>query len=215
MKENNFVQQRNNLVNTLKYKGITDNKVLEAMLKVPRDEFIESNLKSSSYVDAPQPIGDGQTISQPYIVALMTEHLRLKGCEKVLELGTGCGYQTAILCELAKEVYSIERIESLCSKSKENLKKLGYTNAHLFLGDGTLGLPEYAPYDAIIVTATSPEIPSPLKSQLASGGRMVIPVGKSSPQELIVVIRQGDTFSLNYICGVSFVPLIGKYAWSE
>ena len=215
MKENNFVQQRNNLINTLKDKGITDNKVLEAMLKVPRDEFIEPYLKSSSYVDAPQPIGDGQTISQPYIVALMTEYLGLKGDEKVLELGTGCGYQTSILCELAKEVYSIERIESLYSKSKKNLKKLGYTNAHLFLGDGTFGLPEYAPYDAIIVTATSPEVPSPLKSQLAPSGRMVIPVGKSSPQELIVVIREGETFSLNYICGVYFVPLIGKYAWSE
>lgn len=215
MKDKNFIQQRKALVNTLKFKGILDERVLDAMMKVPRHEFIDSYIKPSSYVDAPQPIGNGQTISQPYIVALMTQHLQLNGHEKVLELGTGCGYQTAILCELAKEVYSIERFESLHLKSKQNLKSLGYTNAHLYLGDGTLGLADYAPYDAIIVTATSPDIPPPLKTQLATGGKMVIPVGHSSPQELIVVSRKKDDFSVDYICGVYFVPLIGKYAWSE
>ena len=215
MKEDKNTRRRYELVEGLKRKGIRNKRVLEAMLKVPRHEFVESSIWVDPYEDAPQSIGSGQTISQPYIVALMTEYLALTGTEKVLEIGTGCGYQTAVLCELAKEVYSIERIELLYKKSKQNLDKLGYKNFTLKLGDGTLGWQEFAPYDAIIVTATAPEIPAPLKEQLAVSGRLVIPVGKSSPQELVCVIKDGDSYFTKHICGVYFVPLIGKHAWDR
>ncbi|MGD9580187.1 MAG: protein-L-isoaspartate(D-aspartate) O-methyltransferase [Vampirovibrionia bacterium] len=215
MNDRNFLQQRQNLVNSLKVKGIKDQRVLDAMLNVSRHEFVNDNLLDKSYLDEPQPIGEGQTISQPYIVALMTQELQLKGHEKVLELGTGSGYQTAILCELAGEVYSIERIESLYLKSTEKLASLGYNNIKLFHNDGSLGLIEYAPYDAIIVTATSPVIPNPLIDQLAVGGRMIIPVGPSAPQDLLLVTKLKDSYISEYVCSVYFVPLIGKYAWHK
>jgi len=178
MQEEKYKYERESLIDGIRRKGICDEKVLEAMLKVPRHEFVEKSFWLNAYEDAPQGIGCGQTISQPYIVALMTECLKLSGTEKVLELGTGCGYQTAILCELAKEVYSVERIEKLYKKSKKNLESLGYKNVQLHLGDGTLGWEDNAPYDAIIVTATSPDVPPPLKEQLSIGGRMIIPIGK-------------------------------------
>ncbi|MEW5820202.1 MAG: protein-L-isoaspartate(D-aspartate) O-methyltransferase [Cyanobacteriota bacterium] len=215
MHEDKFIKLRQHLINSLKRKGILDNRVLDAMMKVARHEFIERRFLIDPYEDAPQSIGDGQTISQPYIVALMTEYLELTGDETVLELGTGCGYQTAILCELAKQVYSIERIENLYKKSKKNLEKLGYKNYKLKLDDGTLGWEEYAPFDAIIVTATAPDIPEPLKKQLSIGGRMVIPVGKGSPQELVCVVRNTNDYQTSFICGVYFVPLIGKHAWQK
>lgn len=215
MLENNYKNKRQQLIDSLRRKGIRSEKVLEAMLKVPRHEFIQKKILVDPYEDAPQSIGSGQTISQPYIVALMTEYLDLTKDKKVLEIGTGCGYQTAILCELAKEVYSIERIENLYLTANKNLDRLGYKNFQLSLSDGTLGWEEFAPYDAIIVTATAPTIPEPLQKQLEIGGRMVIPVGPSSPQELICVIRTEEKFVVKDICGVYFVPLIGKHAWNK
>lgn len=215
MNEEYFEIKRRNLINGLRLKGIFDDNVLDVMLKVPRHLFVEKSIWVDPYEDAPQSIGEGQTISQPYIVALMTMFLNLSGEERVLEIGTGCGYQTAILCELAKEVFSVERIESLSVKSRENLEKLGYSNFDIKLGDGTLGWEEHSPYDAIIVTAASPEVPDPLKNQLAVGGRMIIPVGKGTPQELISVIRTDSGFKERDLCGVYFVPLIGKFGWND
>ena len=215
MNQINYTQRRQDLIAGLKRKGIMDDRVLEAMLKIPRHEFIDNLFFVDPYEDGPQTIGYGQTISQPYIVALMTESLSLTGEEKVLELGTGCGYQTAVLCELAKYVYSIERIEKLFKKSTNNLSKLGYNNYELKFADGTLGWVENAPYDAIIVTATAPDVPEPLKEQLAFGGRLVIPVGKASPQKLICITKTDKGFHTKYLCGVFFVPLIGQYAWDK
>ena len=210
-----YTKKRESLVKGLKLKGIKDSKVLEALLKVPRHDFIGKNLTIDPYKDGPQSIGYGQTISQPYIVALMTESLKLKGSETVLEIGTGCGYQTAILCELVKKVYSIERIKELSLKADKNLTAQGYQNYELKLDDGTIGWQEKAPFDAIIVTATAPDIPEPLINQLATGGRMVIPVGKDSPQELICITKTSENFIKEYICRVYFVPLIGKYGWKN
>jgi protein-L-isoaspartate(D-aspartate) O-methyltransferase len=215
MKEDPYFYKRKQLVDGLRFKGITDKAVLDAMMKIPRHSFMDKKLWADPYEDAAQGIGSGQTISQPYIVALMSQELRLHGHEKVLELGTGSGYQTAVLCELAKEVYSIERIEELYEKAQYNLSETGYTNFHLKLDDGTLGWENEAPFDAIIVTATAPEVPLPLKEQLKEGGRMVIPVGKGSPQELIVVTRHKEGFIEEFICSVYFVPLIGVHAWKR
>lgn len=215
MSDDKFVHQHLELINQLKRKGITDKKVLEVMARVPRHEFIEKRLLLDPYEDAPQSIGSGQTISQPYIVALMTEKLFLKEAEKVLEIGTGCGYQTAILCELSEKVFSVERIENLHKLAASNLTKLGYKNFQLNLGDGTMGWEEYAPYDAIMVTAKAPEIPETLIAQLAQGGRLVIPVGKTSAQKLLKLTKHKDGFVMEHLCDVVFVPLIGKYGWSK
>lgn len=215
MTEDKYIQQRNDLIDSLEYKGIRDSSVLTAMRKVPRHVFIDSGFFVDPYEDSPQKIGCAQTISQPYIVALMTEHLQLKGDEVVLELGTGCGYQTAVLCELVKQVYTIERIETLFKKASKNLTKLGYSNCITTQGDGSAGWKEKAPYDAIIVTAQAPEVPAPLLNQLAEGGRLVIPVGKSSPQTLLKLTKEEGKFVESTICGVYFVPLIGQYAWPE
>jgi protein-L-isoaspartate(D-aspartate) O-methyltransferase len=215
MKENSNTHKRKALVDGLKRKGIQSKAVLDAMMKLPRHEFMDNSFWVDPYEDAPQSIGSGQTISQPYIVALMTESLRLQGHEKVLELGTGSGYQTAILCELAKEVYSVERIEELYKRAQNILSDLGYDNYHLKLDDGSIGWKEEAPYDAIIVTAAAPEVPVPLMEQLAIGGRMVIPVGKGSPQELICITRHTEKYQTEFICGVYFVPLIGEHAWKK
>jgi protein-L-isoaspartate(D-aspartate) O-methyltransferase len=210
-----FTQQRHELVNKLRHSGITDKKVLDLLEKLPRHEFMDKHLQAYSYDNEPQSIGHGQTISQPYIVALMTECLNLTGNEKVLEIGTGCGYQTAVLCELAKEVYSIERIEELYLKARQNLEKFTYKNIHLKQGDGTIGWKENAPFDAIIVTAKAPEVPEPLKEQLSMGGRLVIPVGKGSPQDLIRITKKTDGFATKFICSVIFVPLIGEHSWNK
>lgn len=207
-KEQRFRELRDRMVNTqLITRGIRDSKVLEAMGKVARESFVtEASLKSSAYEDRPLPIGCGQTISQPYIVALMTEELRLDKDKKVLEVGTGCGYQTAILAEIAGLVYSIEIVDDLYEMAKENLK--GYDNIRLFKGDGRKGLEKYAPYDAIIVTAAPSQIPQALIDQLAVGGIMVIPVGPSSwNQELFRIIKEKSTIKKAKICDVAFVPL--------
>jgi len=199
----------------IEVRGISDPRVLAVMRQVPRHLFVPVHIRGSAYRDTPLPIGDGQTISQPYIVALMTEMLELTGEERVLEIGTGSGYQAAILSLLAGEVYTVERLPSLALSAEEVLGQLGYTNIHVRVGDGTLGWPEHAPYDAVIVTAASPEIPSPLLDQLADGGRFVAPVGPRWTQTLIRVRREGEKFHREYLTSVAFVPLVGEHGWNE
>jgi protein-L-isoaspartate(D-aspartate) O-methyltransferase len=196
-------------------RGISDPKVLYAMGKVPRHLFVEEALQSQAYGDFPLPIGEQQTISQPYIVAFMTEALGLTGEEKVLEIGTGCGYQAAILAELAPEVYSIERLYTLASHARQILGSLRYFNVKIKVGDGTLGWPDEAPFDAIIVTAAAPGIPKPLLDQLAMGGRLVIPVGDRSSQTLDVVRKTPEGLQHDYRGGCRFVKLIGSYGWEK
>jgi len=196
-------------------RGIKDPRVIEVMRKVSRHLFVEEALQGQAYNDYPLPIGHGQTISQPYMVALMTEALELKGRETVLEIGTGSGYQTAILAELAEMVYSIERIAELASTVRRILDQLNYYNVEIKIFDGTYGWKEKAPYDAIMVTAGAPEIPRPLLDQLAMGGRMVIPVGEAGLQDLFQVIRKEEEFIKNNLGGCRFVKLIGKYGWEE
>ncbi len=201
--------------NQIKVRGIKDERVLKAMLKVPRHLFVEEALRDQAYGDFPLPIGEGQTISQPYIVALMTEALELKGKERVLEIGTGSGYQTAILAELALWVYTIEKYPKILEKAKKILTKLGYKNITFRLGDGSLGWPEAAPFDAIIVTAAAPEIPQPFIDQLAEGGKLVIPVGDEFSQVLVKGIKKGGTLHTQTIEAVRFVKLVGAYGFKE
>jgi len=196
-------------------RGIRDPRVLAAMRKVPRHLFVDEALKDQAYGDYPLPIGEGQTISQPYIVALMTEALELKGPEKVLEVGTGSGYQAAILAELARWVYSIERYPSLAYQAKRTLERLGYNNVIIRVGDGTKGWPEAAPFDAIIVTAAGPKIPEPLLEQLKDGGRLVMPVGDEWSQYLIKVTKKGDKLYKENLGAVRFVKLVGEYGFPE
>ncbi|WP_022855793.1 protein-L-isoaspartate(D-aspartate) O-methyltransferase [Thermodesulfobacterium thermophilum] len=196
-------------------RGIKDDKVIQAMLKVPRHLFVEEALRDQAYGDFPLPIGKGQTISQPYIVALMTEALELKGKERVLEVGTGSGYQTAILAEIALWVYTIERDPDLSEKAKKVLLSLGYKNISLKIGDGSLGWPEAAPFDAIIVTAASPQIPQPLVDQLAEGGRIVIPVGDEFSQVLVKGIKKDGILKTQTLEPVRFVKLVGAYGFKE
>jgi protein-L-isoaspartate(D-aspartate) O-methyltransferase len=201
--------------NQLIPRGIRDPRVLKAMAKVPRHRFVGDELKSEAYGDHPLPIGFEQTISQPYIVAHMTEALELINSEKVLEIGTGSGYQTAILAELSKEVYTIERVEPLLMMAKQVLAELGYANIYFKVFDGSLGWEEYGPFDAIVVTAGAPDIPQPLLDQLSDGGRLVIPVGARVNQELVKIRKKDGTFIREGLGGVRFVSLIGAYGWSE
>lgn len=196
-------------------RGIKDKRVLDAMGKVPRHIFIEEALRSRAYGDYPLPIGEKQTISQPYMVALMTEALELRGNEKVLEIGTGSGYQSAVLAELCDKVYSVERIKSLAIKAREHLDSLKYMNVAIKIFDGTYGWIEHAPYDAIIVTAGAPEIPQSLIDQLVISGRMVIPVGDEFSQVLVKVEKNEDGIKTTNICGCVFVKLVGNYGWKE
>ena len=190
-------------------RGVTDAQVLAAMRKVPRHEFVPDRWIDSAYDDGPLPIGYEQTISQPYIVALMTELLRLSSESKVLEVGTGSGYQAAVLAEIAGEVYSIEIIEPLATSAAERLKRLGYDKVHVKLGDGYLGWPEHAPFDAIIVTAGAEHVPPPLVEQLKPGGRMAIPIGEiSGQQSLLLVEKDADgRITQQHMAPVAFVPL--------
>ncbi len=194
-------------------RGIQNPRLLEAMRKVPRHLFVEEAMKDQAYSDYPLPIGEKQTISQPYIVALMTDALELRGHEKILELGTGSGYQAAILAELAHRVFSIERIPSLAHRANQILQKLGYKNVIIRVTDGTLGWPEEAPFDGILVTAGSPKIPQPLIDQLMVGGRLVIPVGDRLSQDLVMVERTLEGIKKTSLGGVRFVDLVGKWAW--
>ncbi len=194
-------------------RGVKDKRVIEAMKKVPRHLFVDEALHDQAYGDFPLPIGSGQTISQPYIVAVMTQELGLKGGEKVLEIGTGSGYQAAILCELARQVFSVERIPGLIQGARRVLDRLGYHNVMIKLDDGTWGWKEYAPYDAILVTAGSPVIPTPLLDQLKDPGVMVVPVGDEYSQVLTKVTKQNGKINSKYLEGVRFVKLIGDHGW--
>jgi protein-L-isoaspartate(D-aspartate) O-methyltransferase len=204
-----FKTMREKMVETqIKGRGVKDPRVLSVMLKVERHLFVPKELQSSAYADQPLPIGGGQTISQPYIVALMTELLELKGEEKVLEIGTGSGYQAAILAELVKEVYTIEIVETLATSAKNLLLHMGYQNIHVKAGDGYAGWPEVAPFDAIIVTAAPDHIPGPLLEQLREGGRMVVPVGTYN-QVLKKIVKRSGKIETSDIVPVAFVPMTG------
>lgn len=196
-------------------RGIRDERVLEAMQAVPRHHFVPSEDQHLAYADGPLPIGHRQTISQPFIVALMTQLLELKGEERVLEVGAGSGYQAAVLGHLAREVYSVERIPELAAKAEATLRELGIENVHVEVGDGTQGLPEHAPYDGIIVTAAAPQVPKPLKEQLADGGRLVLPVGSQMGQVLERWRRDGDQYQRETLTPVAFVPLVGQEGWES
>jgi len=199
----------------LRDRGIKDERVLAAMAQVPRHRFVSDMRGESAYGDYPMPIGAGQTISQPYMVAIMTECLALKGDEKVLEIGTGSGYQAAVLAECAREVCSVERIPALADAARAALQELGYSNVHVVVGDGTLGWPEQAPYDAILVAAGAPHIAQAWRDQLAEGGRMAVPVGDRYAQTLIAGFKRGDRLEERGVCGCVFVPLIGEQGWEE
>ena len=204
-----FASDRQRMVEyQLRGRGIRDGRVLDAMARVPRHEFVPERFQAQAYEDHPIPIGYGQTISQPYIVALMLEALALEPTDKVLEIGTGSGYQTALLAELAASVYSIERHAGLAQNAERVLAKLGYTNIVVLVGDGSEGLPQHAPFDAIIVSAAAHELPPTLVDQLRDGGRMVIPVGPAHAQELQLVQKQQGQVLVSYLEGCRFVPLI-------
>lgn len=218
MQDLNFSIQRERLIESaLRNRGITDEAVLSAMREVPREQFVAEEMREFAYRDSPLPIDSGQTISQPYIVALMTEALELAPRERVLEIGTGSGYAAAVLSKIAKEVYTVERISDLARSAQDRLKRLGYHNVHVLNADGTLGWEERGPFDAIVVTAGGPQVPPALLEQLRIGGRLVIPVGPDKDeQRLIRVIRRGDgKFEQEDLGGVQFVPLIGQDGWQD
>jgi protein-L-isoaspartate(D-aspartate) O-methyltransferase len=195
-------------------RGIHDQQVLSAMKEIPRHLFVPSPYDKSAYEDCPLPIGNGQTISQPFIVALMTELLALKPGDSVLEIGTGCGYQAAILSAIVRQVTSIERIPQVAELARANLTTVGIKNVDVIVGDGTRGYPQKAPYEGIIITAATPTVPKPLIEQLAEGGRLVAPVGGRDIQELIRLIKKGTSITEEHHGGVRFVPLIGECGWS-
>ncbi|NNE43081.1 MAG: protein-L-isoaspartate(D-aspartate) O-methyltransferase [Gemmatimonadetes bacterium] len=197
----------------LRDRGIQDERVLDAMAKVPRHRFMDVALRSRAYGDHALPIGGGQTISQPFMVAYMTQALQLQGGEKVLEIGTGSGYQAAILAEFTPRLFSIERSTELARAASATLRDLGYSNVILKTGDGTLGWPEHAPFDGIVVTAGAPELPMSLLDQLADGGRMVVPVGDRDGQQLELLTKEGKRFRRQVLLECSFVPLVGAEGW--
>jgi protein-L-isoaspartate(D-aspartate) O-methyltransferase len=209
-----FKELRDFMVKTqLIPRGIKDERVLNAMKKVPRHLFIDESMQHKAYDDMALPIGEGQTISQPYMVAVMTQLLELKGNEKVLEIGTGSGYQAAILAELAEEVYSVERVTALAIKAEERFHSLGYNNILVKTGDGTLGWPEEAPFDRIIITAGTPKIPEPLIEQLSEKGVIIAPVGERFSQQLLKVRKSKGKLLEDYHTPCVFVPVIGEYGW--
>jgi len=211
-----FSSQISNMIQTqLRRRGITDAAVLAAMEFVPRHEFVPREFREKSYDDVPLPIGDGQTISQPYIVAVMTAALHVRPSDRVLEIGTGCGYQAAILSRLAREVFGVERRPELALSASARLERLGYANVHVHCGDGTLGMPELAPFEAILVAAAAPAIPQPLFAQLAEGGRMIVPVGDAEHQELQLIERRGKSVRTTTLEGCRFVPLVGYHGWQD
>ena len=199
----------------LQRRGITDARVLQVMREVPRHAFVPPEWRHEAYSDRPLPINDDQTISQPYMVAIMTQSLALQGHERVLEIGTGSGYQAAVLSRLVAHVYSIEYFPDLAESARAVLQRLGYTNVQVIVGDGGLGLPVHAPYDGIIVTAAAPHVPQPLLTQLAEGGRLVIPVGSVTSQELLIITRHGDDYRQGRSIPCRFVPLLGQEGWTE
>ena len=209
-----FLVRRRTMVDSqLRARGIRDERILAAMLRVPRHEFVSGEYRDQVYEDHPIPIGEGQTVSQPYIVAIMLEALALDPSDTVLEVGTGSGYQTALLAELTRQVYSVERHVSLARTAQAALTRLGYTNVEVLLGDGSHGLPERAPFDAVVVSAAAPQIPPPLFEQLREAGRMVIPVGPAHAQELQLVRKQSGQPVVTNLEGCRFVALIGSEAY--
>ncbi|HEV2085792.1 MAG TPA: protein-L-isoaspartate(D-aspartate) O-methyltransferase [Gemmatimonadales bacterium] len=206
---------RNRLVEVLRRKGVRDLSVLHAVQKVPRHLFVPESVRHRAYDDTALPIGSGQTISQPYVQARYLELIGLTGREKVLEIGTGSGYQTALLGLLASMVFSVERVSHLAQSARTALANAGIRNVTVLVGDGTLGWRPFAPFDAILVSAASPEIPGPLVEQLAVGGRMVIPLGDRASQTLTLVERNGDGVRVSTIADVRFVPLVGQFGFSE
>jgi protein-L-isoaspartate(D-aspartate) O-methyltransferase len=196
-------------------RGIKNKRVLDAFRKVERHQFVREEERAAAYKDFPIPIGAGQTISQPYIVAVMTQSLDLSGLEKVLEIGTGSGYQTAILAELAQEVFTIERVEKLSLRATDTLTAMGYKNIRFLIGDGSLGWQEAAPFDRIIITAASPQIPLPLTKQLKESGKLILPLGQHNSQMLTLVEKQENKFESTSLCGCIFVPLIGQFGNHE
>jgi protein-L-isoaspartate(D-aspartate) O-methyltransferase len=208
-----FRGARRRLIEALQANGITDLAVLHAVDSVPRHAFVPSAVIHRAYEDSALPIGNGQTISQPTVHARSLQELRLTGKERVLEIGTGSGYQTALLAHLAAQVFSIERMPALFERARETLQKLGVRNVSLLLGDGTLGWSTYAPYDGIVVGAAAPEVPQPYLDQLAEHGRLVIPVGDRDEQVLAVFTRRGTSFERRDVGPVRFVPLLGAYGW--
>jgi protein-L-isoaspartate(D-aspartate) O-methyltransferase len=213
--EPEFRGARLRLVEDLRAKGIRDLSVLRAFERVPRHQFVPTGIRHRAYEDTPLPIGNGQTISQPFIHAHYLELLALKGTEKVLEIGTGTGYQTALLAQLVPQVFSIERIAALSEQAKGNLEKLGIHNVSLLIGDGTLGWKEHEPFDAILVSAGSPSVPKPLLEQLADGGRLLVPEGDRETQHLMVYTRRGVRTDKREVSPVRFVPLIGSHGWEN
>jgi protein-L-isoaspartate(D-aspartate) O-methyltransferase len=211
-----FEAVRRAMVETqLRRRGIIDENVLAAMNTVPRHEFVPADFRNRSYDDSPLPIGEGQTISQPYIVAAMTAALYLTGSERVLEIGTGCGYQAAVLSILAKQVYTVECRSALATAAAQRLSRLGYSNVHVHCGDGTLGMPDFAPFDAILVAAAAPSVPPPLLAQLGEGGRLILPIGDAENQELQIMERRGGAFRTRTLEGCRFVPLVGCHGWKD
>jgi protein-L-isoaspartate(D-aspartate) O-methyltransferase len=203
-------QRQRMVMEQLMPRGIHEERVLAAMSKVPREQFVPADMRAASYTDGPLPIGHGQTISQPYIVAFMTEQLRLSSKDRVLEIGTGSGYQAAILAELVAEVYTIEIIEPLAKSAEATLARLGYKNVYVKVGDGYKGWPEHAPFDAIIVTCAPDKVPQPLTDQLKEGGRMIIPVGDRFAQELYLLEKKNGQLKQSAVLPVRFVPMAGE-----
>ncbi len=209
------IRRRKMIERQIAPRGVTDPRVLEAMARIPREIFVEEALRERAYSDSALPIGQGQTISQPYIAARMTELLAPERDHRVLEIGTGTGYQTALLALLAGEVFTVERIAALAERASGNLIRLGFRNVQLHIGDGSLGWPERAPFDRILVAAAAPEVPRSLASQLAPGGRMVLPVGDQSTQVLTVLVARPDGLERKAHEGCVFVRLIGREGWPE
>jgi len=207
-----YAEKRQGMVDhDLKARGIKDKKVLKVMARLPRHLFVDRSLRGTAYADHPLPIGEGQTISQPYVVALMTEALKLKSLDRVLEIGTGSGYQAAVLAEIVKEVYTVEIRKSLAETATQRLSNLGYKNVKVKLGDGYLGWEEYAPFDAIIITASANHIPPPLISQLKEGGRLILPLGTTVYQQtLTLVTKEKGDLNIEQMGPVAFVPMIGE-----
>ena len=204
---------RQALVDELRREGIRDERVLDAIGRIPREAFVRSDLREDAYRNAALPIGHAQTISQPFVVALMTASLALNGTERVLEIGTGSGYQAAVLAELARSVVSVERVPELLNAARAVLARLGYTNVALHVANGTLGWLPDAPYDRILVAAGGPSVPRSLLQQLAPGGRLVIPIGKPREQQLVLVVRDDEGFQQTSMGPVRFVPLLGEEGW--
>lgn len=210
-----FGGARRRLIEALRAKGITDLAVLRAFDLTPRHQFVPTGVRHRAYEDAPLPIGNGQTISQPYVHAIYLQTLHLQGTEAVLEIGTGSGYQTALLSHLCRHVHSVERIRPLLETAHDAITECGVTNVSLLCGDGSYGWPEHAPFDAILVGAGAPEVPEPLLAQLAVGGRLLVPIGGRDDQQLMEITRTADAFEHRVLSDVRFVPLVGRHGWES